>query len=402
MPTFFYTAKSFKGRFKSGTKEAKDRHQLARALRSQGYILISASLEEEKNRRKGIRISFGVSFTEKMMFVRNLRAMVSAGISLPRALQALASQAKSKKFKYVLTNIREEIVKGKSFSESLEKYPRVFSKLFVNMIKVGEEAGTLEEVLRILGSQMEKEYQLKSKIKGAMIYPAVIISAMILIGIAMLIMVVPKIAETFKELNVELPATTQLVIGSGSFLAKNWFFVVLIIIGLFIVGQLILRTKTGKRMFDFFVLKLPIVSPIIKKSNSAATARTLSSLISSGVPIVRSLEILSGTLGNVYYKSAIEDAVERVKKGDKLSQVLSAYQDIYPLVVIQMVEVGEETGQTSDILAKLADFFEEEVSNATKNLSAVIEPILMVIIGAVVGFFAISMIQPMYSMLGSM
>lgn len=406
MPKYFYTAKSLKGEPKSGTLEAKDKSELARTLRQEGYVLIKAGLEGEEIKRKKFKISLPflgrVSLTEKMMFTRNLQVMIAAGISLPRALRTLALQTKSKKFKKALFNIAEEITKGKSFSDSLQKHPNIFPEVFTSMVKVGEEAGTLEEVLKTLTQQMEREYELKSKIKGAMIYPAVIICAMLGIGFLMLVMVVPKLAETFRELNVELPPTTKVVISFGTFLAEKWFFAILIAILLFFVFRIILKTKRGKRMVDFLSLKIPIISPIIRKTNSAYTVRTLSSLFASGVPIVRSLEIVSAALGNIYFREAMTESAEKVRKGSKLSESLRPYQDIYPSIIIQMIEVGEETGETSDILGKLADFFETEVGNATKNLSAAIEPILMLIIGAVVGFFAISMVQPMYSMLGAM
>jgi len=406
LPKYFYTAKSLKGEPKSGTLEAKDKSELARTLRQEGYVLIKAGLEGEEIKRKKFKISLPflgrISLTEKMMFTRNLQVMIAAGISLPRALRTLALQTKSKKFKKALFNIAEEITKGKSFSDSLQKHPNIFPEVFTSMVKVGEEAGTLEEVLKTLTQQMEREYELKSKIKGAMIYPAVIICAMLGIGFLMLVMVVPKLAETFRELNVELPPTTKVVISFGTFLAEKWFFAILIAILLFFVFRIILKTKRGKRMVDFLSLKIPIISPIIRKTNSAYTVRTLSSLFASGVPIVRSLEIVSAALGNIYFREAMTESAEKVRKGSKLSESLRPYQDIYPSIIIQMIEVGEETGETSDILGKLADFFETEVGNATKNLSAAIEPILMLIIGAVVGFFAISMVQPMYSMLGAM
>lgn len=405
MSLYFYIAKSLKGEPRSGTLEAKDKSELARVLRQEGYVLISASLEEEDIKRKKFKISLPslrVSLTEKMMFTKNLQVMIAAGISLPRSLGILALQTRSKKFKEALLNISEEVTRGKSFSDSLARHPDIFSELFTSMIKVGEEAGTLEEVLKTLTRQMEREYELKSKIKGAMIYPAVIICAMMGIGFLMLVMVVPKLAETFKDLNIELPPTTKLVIFFGTFLAEKWFFCVLIVIGLFFIFRIILKTKRGKRMIDYFSLKIPIISPIIKKTNSASTVRTLSSLFASGVPIVRALEIVSGALGNIYFREAMAKSAEKVRKGGKLSEALRPYQDIYPSIIIQMLEVGEETGETSDVLGRLADFFEEEVGNATKNLSAIIEPVLMLIVGAVVGFFAISMVQPMYSMLGTM
>lgn len=405
MPEYFYSAKSFQGEIKKGTLLAKDQSELARILHQEGYFLISASLnaKEVKKGKFSISLPFfgGVSLAEKMFFTRNLQVMVGAGISLPRSIRVLAGQMKSKKFKTSLMDIADEITKGRSFSESLKSYPNIFPELFQSIIKVGEETGTLEEALKTLTQQMEREHELRSKIKGAMVYPAVITCAMIGIGILMLIMVVPRLAETFKELKIELPLTTRFVIGLGNFMAKRWYLGILIIIAAIFLLRLSLRTRIGKRIIDKIVLKIPIISPIIKKTNSAYTARTLSSLFSSGVPIVRALEVVSRSLGNAYFKEAMSDVAEKVRKGTKLSEALKIYQNIYPVIVIQMIEVGEETGETSEILKKLAEFYEEEVTNATKNLSAVIEPVLMLFIGAAVGFFAISMVQPMYSMLGA-
>ena len=404
MPKYFYTARSLKGEPKSGNIEVKDTHELARILHEEGYILISANLERESKRRVfEISIPFfdRVSLKEKMFFTRNLRIMIASGLPLPRSLKTLAEQSKSKKFRKAIFNIREEIIKGKNFSEGLSLHPNIFSELFQNMVKVGEEAGTLEEVLKVLTNQMERENELKSKIMGAMIYPAVIVCAMIGIGILMLIVVVPQLALTFKELNIELPPTTRLVIFLGTFMAEKWYLMILIVLGILLLLRVASRTKTGKILIDNITLKIPIISGIVKKTNSAQTTRTLGSLITAGVPIVRSLEIVSGALSNIYFKTAVAAAAEKVKKGEKLFVALSPYQNIFPSVVLQMIEVGEETGETSSILAKLADFFEEEVGNATKNLSAVIEPVLMLIVGGIVGFFAISMIQPIYSMLGA-
>ncbi len=402
MPKYFYTAKTLKGETKTGVLETKDIHQLAKKLREQGFILIKAETEEKAEKEKfKVTLPFfgGVSLKEKMFFTRNLQVMITAGLSLPRALALLASQSRNKKFQRALLNIGEEIAKGKRFSEASAKYSDIFSELFQNMVKVGEETGTLEDVLKVLSRQMEKENELKSKIKGAMLYPAVIVAAMIGIGILMLVMVVPKLAETFEALGTELPPTTQLVIGLGTFLVEKWYLVILILIFLIFILLRAMKTKKGKKAIDALLLKIPIASSIIKKTNSASTVRTLSSLITSGVPIVRSLEIVSGTLGNIYFKEAINEAAKKVRKGEKLSDALKPYQNIYSVTVIQMIAVGEETGETSSILSKLADFFEEEVGRDTENLSSVIEPVIMIIIGAAVGFFAISMIQPMYSML---
>lgn len=405
MPSYYYIAKSLEGETKSGVLEAKSERELAQRLRKEGLILIRAVSEKEKEKKK-LEISLPligeVSLTDKMMLTRNLEVMIASGLHLARCLTILVDQAENQKLKQALSDIKEEIQKGKSFSESLSKYPKIFSELFQSMVKVGEESGTLEEVLKTLSFQMEREYELRSRIKGAMIYPAVVISAMVGIGILMLIMVIPQIAETFQELNIELPATTRFVIGLGTFLAEKWYLLPLIIFLIFSVFGVIMKTKKGKETIDSLLLKIPIISSIIRKSNSAQTCRTLSSLIIAGVPIIRSLEITSKTLGNVYFKNAILEAAEKIRKGGELSEALKPHQDVYPASVVQMIEVGEETGETSKVLGKLADFFEMEVGNATKNLTSVIEPVLMIIIGAVIGFFAISMVQPMYSMLGAL
>ncbi|MFH1462362.1 MAG: type II secretion system F family protein [bacterium] len=408
MPRYSYIAKSLKGEDKTGEAEAKDVHQLARILKAEDFILIKADLKEEKKKESllrifkgGIPFFGGVPVAEKMMFTRNLQVMISSGLPLPRALETLSLQTKNKRFQKAISEIKEQILKGKSFSDCLKGYPDIFSELFQSMIKVGEESGTMDQSLKVLTRQIEREHELKTKIKGALVYPAVVISAMIGIAVLMLIMVVPKLAETFEELEIELPLTTKIVIGLGVFLAERWYLAILIVIVLAFILPFILRLKKGKRAMDFLVLRLPIFSPLIKKTNSAYTARTLSSLIAAGVPIVKALDITSNTLDNVYFKEAIREAMKKVNKGEKLSEALQPYQNIYPLIIFQMLKVGEETGETSGILGKLADFFEEEVINATTNMATVIEPFLMLIIGAAIGFFAISMVQPMYSMLGA-
>lgn len=402
MPNFNYTAKSLGGETKTGNMEAKDAHNLARTLRQEGLILIRAEAENKKEKKFNISFSFfGPSLAEKMFFTRNLQIMISAGLPLPRALETLASQAKNNKLKKAILAIKEEVIRGTSFSDTLSAFPDIFSPLFQSMIKVGEEGGTLESVLKTLTLQLERENDLKSKIKGAMIYPAVIISAMIGIGILMLVTVVPKLNDTFKDLNVELPFTTKLVISFASFLTQKWYLAIIILLFLAFLFRQVLKSRKGKRVLDGIFLKIPVFSALIKNTNSAYTARTLSSLISSGVSLPKSLEITSGTLGNVYYQKALMGTVDKVKRGEKLSEALQDSSRIFPQTLLQMVSVGEETGETSDVLARVASFYEEEVANATKNLTSIIEPILMIVIGAVVGFFAVSMVQPMYSMLGA-
>jgi len=405
MPTYTYTAVSKQGEHLTGEEVAKDEHELAGRLRRKGYILTQADLRGLK--KPGFQFLkvfsglFGVPLAEKLMFMRSLKVMVTAGIALPKTLTVLSLQTKSKKLKNALEEMRKQVLQGKQLSDTMSAYPVIFPDLFVNMIRTGEESGTLENVLSHLTLQLEREHDLRSKIQGALIYPAVIMVAMFGIGILMLVTVVPNLSATFEELQIPLPATTRAIIVFADFLTNFWYIAILLALGGMAVGYQALRTKTGKNLVDTIILRIPIAGPIVKKINTAFFARTMSSLIGAGIPMVRALEVTATVLGNVHFKRVLLLGAKEMRKGVKLSKVLSQHTNLYPIVVVQMVEVGEETGQTSELLAKLADFFEEEVTNITKNLASIIEPILMLIIGAVVGFFAISMIQPMYSMLGS-
>lgn len=400
MPIYSFIAKNFKGEEKGGIIEAKNEKDLFRILREKGLILISWKEEKEKEKKSFFSFFSRVSLKDKIFFTRNLKVMIESGVSLPRALKILSLQTKNKKLKEIILEIREKIIRGESFSKALSSFPEIFPEIFVSMVKIGEETGNLENSLENLSFQMERNYNLRSKVKGALIYPAVVISAMIGIGILMLIVVVPSLAEVFEELNIELPFTTRLVINLGTFLSQYWFFFpfLLVFLALFIFR----RPKKKKNGFlDKLFLKIPIISKIIKELNTAYTARTLGVLIASGVSVVSSLKITSEVVTNFNFKEIILKVAKDVEKGEKISDSFERYnkKEIYPPVFIQMLRVGEETGETSKILGKLADFFEDEVTNTTKNLASIIEPILMIIIGATIGFFAVSMIQPLYSMM---
>jgi len=342
-----------------------------------------------------------VPLVEKMLFSRHLSVMIKAGFSLNKALQVLILQTKNRRFVKVITEIEQDVRKGTAFGDALAKYPDIFSDLFVNMVKVGEASGNIEGNLKLLAVQMKKDHDLRSGIKSAMMYPAVILIAMLAIGTGMMIFVVPNLISVFEELNAELPFATRMVIFISKFLSAQWWLVILVLVFLIIGFRLILRTKEGIRMLDNMILKMPIFGNISKEINSARMARTLSSLIESGVSIVKALEVSAGTLTNSLFSESLILASKEVQKGQPLSQSLAASPNLFLPIVTQMIQVGEETGTLGEITKRLAEFYEEEVANVTKGLSTIIEPILMVIIGAAVGFFAISMIQPMYSMMNS-
>ncbi len=415
MSQYSYKAKSLEGREISGVLEAQNEHQLSQLLRQQGYFLISSQAnnqmaeDETGSEAKSFisRISklnifgslFGVSLTEKLFFTRNLEVMIKTGVSLVRAFDILSVQTRSKRFKKTLKEISERISKGESLSSALSRYPRIFPLLFQETVKVGEETGKLEESLGTLSNQMEKEHSLKSKVKSAMVYPIMVLGIAFGIGIFMMIFAVPKLKASFVELGVALPLTTKIILGFADFLTKQWLLSLLLLAGLVFALAVFFKSGKGGKLKSALALKAPIISKIVRQTNSALTLRTLSSLLRAGVPIVRSLNITAGSLGNFYFREALKKASCQVEKGEKLSKSLKDFQDIFSPMVVQMMEVGEETGETPQILEKLADFLEEEVTESTQRLSAVIEPILILFIGGMVGFFAVSMMQPMYSMM---
>ncbi len=334
----------------------------------------------------------------KIFFVQQLGVMIKSGISLSVALKTLAEQTTSKQFKKILADIQQDVEKGNLLSKGLEKYQKIFGELFINMIKAGEASGKLEEVLKQLFVQMKKDHEIISKVKGAMIYPAIVITMMVVIGILVLVYVIPTISGIFLELSVELPLATRILIASSQFVLAYGFFLVIGSIVFIFVFVRLKRTPQGKLKFHQLLLKLPIAGSIIKKINLARFCRTLSSLLKTDIPIVQSFEITSRILGNVLFKNALLDAKEKIKKGVSIKESLGPYFKLFPPVVLQMISVGEETGALDNILEESASFYEEDVRQTMENLPSIIEPVLMVILGIGVGGMAVAVIMPMYSL----
>jgi type IV pilus assembly protein PilC len=267
------------------------------------------------------------------------------------------------------------------------------------MVKAGEESGALPAALLEVGSNLEKSYALNRKIKSALMYPSIIMCAIVIIGILMFVYVVPTLTKTFKELGVELPLSTRIVVGISDALSSH---IGAVLIGLLVAGigaYFALKTERVKRMIDYLSIRIPVIGVLIQEVNAARTARTLSSLLSSGVSISRAIAITREVLQNVYYKHVLDEVARVVEKGEAMSSVLKSYPKLYPVMVGEMVEVGEETGKLSGMLVDVATFYENEVDAKTKDLSTIIEPVLMVFIGGAVGFFAVSMLSPMYNIL---
>ena len=403
---FSYTAKDSKGVMNEGIMDAEDRFAVARNLRAQNYIPVSVTEIHGKKKNK-IEAHFldeffsGVSLHEKIVFTNNLSGMLTAGLTLYRSLEVELKQTKNPALKTILNGLLVAINQGESLSEAMAKYPAVFSDLFISMVHAGEESGKLPWSLKEIGSNLEKSYDLNRKIKGALTYPAIIVCAIFVVGIIMLIFVIPTLTRIFTEMHTTLPATTQSIIFISNALSAHPL-VSLGILALVIAGGIsFIRSKKLKPFNDALALKLPIVGPIIQEVNVARTARTLSSLLASGVDVTKSLHITRDVLQNIHYKRVLDHAAQAVQKGELLASVFRQNEKLYPPMICEMMAVGEETGKLSQMLAEGALFFEEEVDAKTKSLATVIEPVVMVIVGAAVGFFAISMISPMYSLMGS-
>lgn len=404
MPLYRFKAKKISGEELEDEREARNPQELARTLRDSGFILIAYSESEEKSGSPWFSFPaiFGVSTAEKMNFAKNLSVMIGAGMPLVKGLETLGNQAVSKTFKKTILALAGDIKKGTNLSEAMGGHPNIFSDLFRAMVKAGEISGKLEDSLNLIASQLKQDYELKKKIKGALIYPAIIFVAMLGIGVLMLIYVVPTLVATFQELNIQLPATTRFIIALSSFLTGQGIAAFLIFV--LFVGSAwfyIFKTISGRKITAAFLMRLPVISGLVRETNAARTSRTLASLLNAGVKVTEALEITENVIQNHYYKNVLKEAREEIQKGKLISGVFVKHNDIYPPVMAEMMMVGEETGKLSEMLFQLADFYENEVASKTKDLSTIVEPVMMLFIGTAVGFFAISMFQPMYSMIGS-
>lgn len=384
--------------------EAEDRFAVYRDIRNRGdrvLTLEDVSTTSWYSLDKLLSLVGSVSLDEKVMLTRNMAAMLDAGLTTSRALGVMEKQTKNKRMRDVLGSLIGEVKAGGTLSTALAKFPDVFPQLLVSMVRAGEESGKLAESLRVVSEQMQKMSALTKKIRGAMIYPAIVIIAMIGIGILMLIYVVPTLTQTFKEAGAQLPPQTLLIINASQFLVDN---TILAIGGIFLVVFLLVsgaRTPQGRYALAWVFLRIPVIRSIVQETYAARTTRTLSSLLSAGVDMIFAISIAREVVGNPFYQKVLSEAEGEVTKGKGLSATFAKYPMLYPPMVSEMVAVGEETGRLSDLLKESATFYEDSVEQQTKDLSTIVEPVLMVLIGGFVGFFAVSMIAPIYSLSNS-
>lgn len=403
MATFTYTGEDHEGNHITETVTAEDRFAVYAVARQNGHTVATIKEAGGFSLFGGFDMARVNAFLSRVkddeivMVTRNLGSMITAGLTVSRALSVIERQSTNPRLKQVVKRLIERINKGDQFYEGLREFPKEFSNLYVAMTKAGEESGNLAESLSTLSLQLERANNLKKKIKGAMIYPSIVVIVMVIIAILMMIFVMPQIIAVFENAKMELPPTTKFLIWLTNFMND---YTLLVLSGLVIfVGSVVgfFRTTIGHTIISWSVVRMPIIGTMAKETNAARTARTLSSLLRSGVDVIQSLEITEEVVQNVFYKRIVRLARDRVEKGAPLSETFVEASNLYPILVGEMILVGEETGQIAGMLSELAQFYETEIERKTKDLSTIIEPLLMVVIGAGVGFFALALIAPIYS-----
>ncbi len=394
MVFYRYKAKDKEGLLKEGGVEAPNEQLAESTLIDQDLKVIS--IEEGKQSAFG-GVMGRVKNKDVVIFSRQFSVMISANIPVVQALKVLVEQTANLKFKMIVSEIADEVNAGSRLSDALTKYHRVFNNFYVSVVRSGETSGKLDEVLNYLADQMEKDYDMVSKIRGAMIYPAFVITGLGAVGVVMMIWVVPKLTAIMTETGAELPLTTRMLIGTSDVLANYWWIILIILAGLIIGFRYYIRFPAGRRQFDYLKLKLPIFGPLFQKIYLVRFTRSMHTLIAGGVAISTSLKVASEVVSNVIYKELIDETNKAVEGGDSISKVFLESREI-PNMVSQMMAVGEKTGKLDVILERITEFYSREVSNVVANLVTLIEPIIMVVMGVAVGVMVSAIIMPMWSM----
>lgn len=402
MATFGYIALNQKGERMTGTMEAADRAAVIKAMLAQDLRPLRIQEESSSNNLKVLRLFKGgrVKSDEIVILTRELSAMIGAGVPLLRALNSLQEHSEGKALKKILANVIKDIEAGDQLGDALAKYPATFSDVYVNMVRAGEAAGILDDILKRLAYQQEKNATIRKKIKSAMTYPMVLVGITVLAFFGLMLFVIPQIGKILTDLggeDAQLPALTQAMLTLSALFIDYWFIVFpLMGAGIFMLLKYI-KTPSGKRIFHQFVLKVPGLKTIIMKVAVARFARTFSALIGAGVPVLEALNVTARAVGNVVYEKALLDASTEVQSGSTLSKEIEK-NSLFPAIVPQMLAVGEETGQTDTVLVKVADFYEEEVDVAIDGISSIIEPVMIVFMGGMVGVIAASVMMPIASL----
>jgi len=395
MPTYKFKAMDLAGATASGEVEALSEYDVSTQLKDRGLVVIDV-VSKYKSRELNLELFPHVKADELATATRQLSTMINAGMSILRALSVLEGQADNKLFKRTLGTVRADVEGGSSFSDALECHPKVFNPLYVNMVRAGEAGGLMEEVLMRVADQLEKDASLRRQVRAAMIYPTLVITFAVGVMLALCAFLIPVFVNVFKQFPGKLPAITQVMVDFSHLLTRSWYILILIVgvlVGSFIYWK---RSTWGRPQWDQMRLRFPLkIGEVVQKVSIARWSRTLSSLVAAGVPVIQALEITGRTGGNIVIERAMDDVITSVKSGGTLSDPL-LNAPVFPPMVSQMVAVGEETGSLDEMLSRIADFYEDQVAAAIKALTSILEPVMIIVVGAIVGVVVISMYLPLF------
>lgn len=398
MPLYSYKAQDPKGKIIEGTIQGSKEEEVSAVLKSEGSNLLTL----KKIDTRGDIFGYSISMSDKAEFCRLMSTMLRSGLSVPDSVEIISQDTKNKKMQKVLADISSETSKGKSISSVLSTYEKDFGSVFLTMIKAGEESGTLDQSFEYLSKQLAASYDLSQKVKGTLMYPAVIILAMVAEGILMFVFVLPKISDVFLKMDIDLPAYTRVIFSIGSFTDKYTAFVIGSIIVSMVVAFLFVFLKPTRNLLMRLLSKVPIIKKILDQIDIARFARTLSTLLKSGVSIIESLDVAVGSMGQQRMKRIGKKFSEGVGRGESLSDILLDSQGTFPAVVVQTIRAGEKSGNLEEVLIEMAEFYEKEVEHSLKRLTSLLEPVLMLAIGIAVGAMVIIMMAPIYSIMGNL
>jgi type IV pilus assembly protein PilC len=384
---------------RSGTSEADDAEVLRRRLQEQGFTVTDIQMTA-KGKKKAAGSGWGrVKLADLSIFCRQFSTMIDAGVSLVRALDVLGEQTQNPKLRRMILDIQQEVESGQTLSKAMSKYPKTFTSLFVGLVKAGEVGGVLEESLQRLSHFLEKDMELRRKVKAALTYPSIVVVVAVLIVVGLCTFIVPKFVELFRDLGVkELPWMTQILVDFSDFLKTRWWQGLIGIIVIYMALKYFGTTRVGRRVIDRVKLKVPVFGKLHHKIALARFSRTLGTLLVSGVPILQALETVAGTVGNGIIADAVMQARARIREGDRINDPLEKSK-MFPPMVVHMISIGEESGALDSMLAKIAEFYEQEVEASLQSLTAAIEPVLIVFLGVCVGFIVIAMFMPLVSVI---
>jgi len=397
MSIFKYKAiDEYKKKFQ-GLIEAGDENSAAEILKERGLFIVSIAKGSGSKGLKIMSVLNRVRAKDIVVFSRQFSVMISANVALVQTLKILVDQTENINLKMIISEIADEVDSGSMLSEALSKRPKIFSDFYVNVVKSGETSGKLDKVLNYLADEMEKDYDMMSKIRGAMIYPAFVLSGLIIVGIVMMIFVVPKLTNMLTETGAELPLSTRILIGTSDMLLNYWWIFLVVLIGIIIGFRFIIRTTLGRKYFDLIKIKIPIFGKLFQRIYLVRFTSSMNTLILGGVTIIKSLTISSKIVGNYIYKDLIDETSKEVEDGNSISSVFIKSERI-PKMVSQMMSIGEKTGKLDVVLGRITDFYTREITNIITNLMTLMEPIIMIIMGVAVGIMVAAIILPMYNL----